>query len=199
MSNDILDPNPFIKPIYAPQGDCIARDTFVSVGAVLSAWEHCETSFGTIYAALVKPVGGTHIVLRAYGTILAAGTRQEMIKAAAEAYFAVFKNELLSKTLRNLLKLYKDGAARRNEIAHGTVMSEPLMPNREPIYFLVPSLFATKKTELFHQCPKYRLSTHEIDNYHKYFDELSSRAMKFHQDVRAFYSSLPEKLQEQYP
>jgi len=198
-SQDILKSNPFKKQIFAPQGDGIVKDTFVSVGTAISAWEHCEVSFGTIYAALVKPAGGTHVVLRAYGTILAPSARREMIRGAAEAYFAVFENKPLSKALQNLMSLHEDGATRRNEIVHGYVMSEPLMPGRKPSYFLVPSLFTSKKNKLHHQRSKYRFSTRELDNYCKCFEALSSRAMKFQQDLRAFYSSLPDDLREKFP
>lgn len=197
---DLLEPNPFAKSIFASDGDPVARNTFTSVGAALSAWEHCEASFGALYSAFVKPTGGNHIVMRAYGTILAAGTRREMIAEAAEAYFGIFPSPGLAARVKKLLNLYKDAAARRNEIAHGMVMSGALpIDLRKVEYFLVPGLFASNKRDLASQWTKYRLGTKEIDHYRACFDELGSRAGALMQDVRVFYDALPETLRLQFP
>jgi hypothetical protein len=161
--------------------DADASKTYTAVGVALTQWEFCEMSFGALYSAFVKPTGGNHIVLRVYGTILAAGTRREMIEAAAEVYFACFPDTALA-------------AARRNEIAHGVVMG---MGNPSQ-FFLIPSFFATKKRKLDMISGKYQLGAAEIDTFRKGFSELSSRALKLMQDVRNAYQALPEKHREQF-
>ncbi len=191
MSKNILDPNPFEKPALAPRGDRVANKMLTSVGAALSAWEHCEKSFGTIYVAFAEPSNDTHVVPRTYGATLAAGMRREMIQAAAETYFAKFKIDSHSESLKALLTLYQSGAARRNEIAHGVVMSGPPTPNKASAYFLFPSLSSSPKQKLSRQDPKYRFNSRDINRYRKCFDELAARAREFEQGLRAIYSSLP--------
>lgn len=160
-TKDILDPNPFAKPILAKQGNGTARDIYTAVGLALDRWEHCDVSFATLYSALVKPVGSNHTPMRAFGTINAPATRREMTWEACDAYFAVHKNDALKARTRHLLNLYKDAAARRNEIAHANVMGD--MPHKivnnvavplPTIWFLVPPLFATRKTKMFAKGPK---------------------------------------------
>jgi hypothetical protein len=197
---DILDPNPFANSVLASQGDSAARDIYTDVGFAMDRWEHCETSFGVLYSALVKPEGGNHILMRSFGMITASRTRQQMIQAACDAYFATYKNDDLKKKVRHLLNLYGDAAARRNEIAHALVMGEArhkvvdkVAVPLPTVWFLVPPLFATRKTEMHMQGPKYRYSTRELSHFTKCFEELSARVMALTQSIRAFYASLPEK------
>ena len=140
--------------------------------------------------------------MRAFGTIIAPATRREMILEACDAYFAVHKNDALKAATRHLLNLYKDAAARRNEIAHANVMGElrhEVVNNAAvplpTVWFLVPPLFATRKTEMFAQGPKYRYSAHDIGQFTHCFAELGIRAGKLMQDIRVFYDNTsPKKL-----
>ena len=84
-----LDPNPFKKPIDAPNGDTDARKVFASVGYALSAWEHAETALATMFSLLMRPTGGRHVPFRAFGGIFSSGSRRELIELAVEAYFAI--------------------------------------------------------------------------------------------------------------
>lgn len=207
MTKDALDPNPFAKALLAKEGNATAREIYTSVGFALDRWEHCEVSFATIYSALVKPVGSNHILMRAFGVVTASNARREMILEACDAYFAYRKNDKLKAETRHLLNLYKDAAARRNEIAHATVMGQTSHTIVENVavplptkWFLVPPIFATRKNQLlsdisepFAGLPKFRYSTREIDHFSSCFDELGSRASKMMQAIRAFYETLPEK------
>ncbi len=96
---------------------------------------------------------------------------------------------------KSLLKLYKDAATRRNEIAHAMVMgtSQFKIENNRAIplptsWFLVPPLFATKKNEMFAAGPKYRYSTREISSFSRCFEELAARAANLSPAIRAFYA-----------
>ena len=199
-SKDPLDPNPFAKPCLTKKGDANARDIYTSVGFALDRWEHCEISFATIYSALVAPDGETHALMRAYGTIMAPATRKDMMWEANDAYFGTHKNDELKAKTRHMLNLYKDAAARRNEIAHGIVSGQDkvvVVGNKGKLlnteWFLRPSLFSTRKTELFYNGEKYRYGSKDIDHFSHCFQTLSDRAMKLKQSIREFYASLPEK------
>lgn len=197
---DLLDPNPFAKPLFAKTGDKLARDIYTSVGFALDRWERCEISFGTLYSCLVKPEGSNHTLMRAFGVISAASTRFEMIWHATDAFFAAHPNEDLRAETRHLLNIYKSAAARRNEIAHAVVDGNMpyIVENKEAVllptvWFLVPPLFATRKTEMFARGPKYRYSTKEIGQFTACFEELGTRAMNLMQRIRSFYAASPQK------
>jgi hypothetical protein len=197
---DILQPNPFAKPIFAEKGNKTAREIYTAVGFALDRWEHCDVSFAVVYSALVKPRGGNHTLMRAFGTIAAPKTKKEMTWEACDAYFASMANDGLRARTRKLLNLYSDASARRNEIAHACVMAEAKfhlvnnaavpLPNE---WFLVPPLFASRKNEMFAQGPKYRYSTVEIAHFTKCFEELHARASKLSQDIRAFFDQSPHQ------
>ena len=198
-ANDILDPNPFAKPILAKNGDPTAREIYTAVGLSLDRWEHCETSFGVLYSSLIETKGGNHILMRSFGVITASNTRREMIWHANDAYFATHENDDLKSQVRHLLNLYQDAAARRNEIAHAMVTGDAnfkIVDNHAvplpTIWFLVPPLFATRKTEMNMLGPKYRYSTKELSGFTVCFEELSSRASCLAQAICAFRASLPE-------
>lgn len=181
-------------------GDQTAREIYTAVGFSLDRWEHCETSFGVLYSSLIETRGGNHILMRSFGVITASNARREMILHANDAYFATYKNDELKRQVRHLLSLYKDAAARRNEIAHAMVMGDmpfKILDNHvvplPTIWFLVPPLFATRKTEMHMRGPKYRYSTKELSHFTTCFEELGSRASKLAQAIRAFRASLPEK------
>jgi hypothetical protein len=137
--------------------------------------------------------------MRSFGVITGSIARKNMIESACEAYFAVNKKEELKKQVRNLLKLYDTAAARRNEIAHATVMGDSkcrIVDKRavpEPtVWFLFPPLFATRKMELDGQRPKFKYSTKEIAHFTACFEELGGRASRLAQTIHAFRATLTE-------
>lgn len=198
--DNVLESNPFKKSVYAKIGNPVAKDIYTSVGYALTQWELSEASLGSLFTAFVKPTGGNHLAYRAFGAVLVSGSRREMILEAAEVYFTFFSNEALLKRIDKLMDIYSDASRRRDEIAHGVVMSEPLMPDRPPVYFLIPSFYASRKLDVLPPFrSKYRFSSKELDHYAKCFGELGARAGKLMQDVHTFYQSLPETLRAQFP
>jgi hypothetical protein len=205
-NSDILNPNPFANPILAKHGNDRARDIYTDVGLALDRWEHCETSFGILYSALIETEGGNHILMRSFGAITASKTKRDMIWAGADAFFTYYKNADLKKQTRHLLNLYFDASSRRNEIAHAMVMGDlrhKIVDNKAvplpTIWFLVPPTFATRKQEVLFGKPKFRYSTREISHFTKCFEELSSRGSKLAQLIRAFRASLRDKPQQPFP
>lgn len=206
-----LSPSPFDKSIYAPTGNPVAGDIFYAVGYALSQWEHAEVLLGTMFSILMRPTGGTHIPLRAFGGISSSGSRRELIEHGAEAYFAILlygcdegtvaKGNELHKEIRKYLRLFGDASRRRDEIAHGVVMSEPITPSHPtPIYFLVPAFYASRKTEVLPPFkPDYRLSATELNDYAQLFGLLFTRASELNLQISNFYLSLPEKSRALHP
>lgn len=206
MPQDILDPNPFAKPILATEGDAQASDIYTAVGFALDRWEHCEESFSGLFSALLESPEGNHVLLRSFGTIVSSAARRDMIKAACDTFFEIHANKDLKEQTRHLLNLYRTAAARRNEIAHAMVSGKPQFYIEEKravplptIWYLVPPFIATRKNELlpnideFPHGPKYRYSTREIGHFTSCFEELGSRAGKQAQAIRKFRASLREK------
>jgi hypothetical protein len=199
MPKDILNPNPFANPLIAKRGDKSPSEIHLAVGMALDNWEHCEASFATIYSALVKPEGSDDMLMRAFGTIAAPATRREMTWEACDAYFSYHPNKALKAEVRHLLNLYKDAAARRNEIAHGNVIGLSLpLPTT---WYLAPAIYSTRKTHMlptdmkepFGGVHKYRYSTREIFRFISCFQALDKRASAAMRSIRDFYKSLPEK------
>jgi hypothetical protein len=197
MSNDILEPNPFASAIYSNEGNFNAADVYTSVGFALSQWETSETQLGALCTVLMKPKGGNHVAYRAFGGVLASGSRRDMIIAAANAYFSILPNSDLSQSIKRLMGIYSEASRRRDEIAHGVVMGTPLMPNVSTLFFLVPSFYASKKHAPMPSFETtYRFGSKDLDHYAKCFAELGSRAGKIMQAVSMFYASLPGEKQQ---
>ncbi|MDB5528910.1 MAG: hypothetical protein JWR51_2013 [Devosia sp.] len=205
MAVNLLEPDPFNKASLAPVGDAAVVPIYAAVGYALHRWEGCETSIATVYSSLVKPKGGNHVLMRSFGTITAPSTRQEMIKYASEAYFEQHENPALLAELKAFLKLYQNAGQRRNDIAHAVVEAEgayAIIDNKAvPLpdeWFLVPSIFTTKKRETRMRGPKYRFSSREIRHYADCFEALGEKAGKLSTAIRKFYSSFPEKYQSDW-
>lgn len=207
---DLLDPNPFANPILAEKGNHTAREIYVDVGFSLDRWEHCDTDFAVLYSALIGAGDSNYALMQAFGMIFGPKTKKDMMWAANDAAFHARQSDdeetswqraAFKKEVRKLLNLYMDAASRRNEIAHAMVMGQPTYKVVEKVavplptvWFLVPPLFATKKNEPHMGGPKYRYSTKELSHFTKCFEELSTRASRVTQAIRAFHASLREKL-----
>lgn len=91
---------------------------YAAIGRVLTAWEVLETLLAGVFQQLV---GTDHrSAMRAYGSILASGSRCDMLNAAAEV-------ELSGDALNTFLTCIDDVrrlSATRNLVAHGVVVSQ---------------------------------------------------------------------------
>lgn len=185
-------------------GDDTARDVFASVGYALSQWEHVEEMFASLFAFLCGPTKATHASFRAYGTLTATAARSKMIDAAAEVFFSKFPDATFKKRLADILLVYGDAGARRNEIAHGIVMGPALhkIENNVAIplptkWYLFPALHSTKKQSLDLRS-EYRFNSGTIDTFAKAFDGLNADITAYKSDLIGFYQSFPETERAQY-
>ncbi|KAA0577552.1 hypothetical protein [Azospirillum sp. Sh1] len=199
MDDDILEPNPFANPPFAEVGDALARDIYTQVGFALDRWENCEVAFASLYAAVAASLRDDYVVMRAFGTLAAASAKCEMIVAAYDAFFDDHPNSDLKAKIRHLTNLYKLAAARRNEIAHAmvigdfTYVSNENGLNRSPTeWFLVPSIYSTRKTKPQMAGPRYRYTVKELSHMAHCFEELQQRLIQAADRVCSFRRSLPE-------
>jgi hypothetical protein len=177
------DPRPDPK-----EGDPHEDITFAAVGRALTGWERFETKLSEMFGAIVSPDADTLAAQRAYGSGTAFHGRAKMVAAAGAAYFNVFPDEKLASAVRDLLALGTNYAARRNDIAHGTVKYYGgTSPTSKVGFALFPSAYNTSRNELLdplwatilfpHQIePKYTYSSLEIFYFTAKFVELADRA-----------------------
>ena len=149
-----------------------------------------ETKLAELFSQLVGgewPGGDEtpyHPAVRAYGSILGSAARLTMIDEAAKAHFQWYPNPALEKRLKDFIGTEcRNFATKRNNIAHGVVdlrFSDP--PKLKIGYWLVPSLYASKKNPL--KGPNaYAYTSVEIIYFIKEFDRLWIRASELISDI----------------
>jgi hypothetical protein len=114
--------NPFEKELKRlAKGDPDPNKIFQAMGSALNSWEIAEVAFAYLFSDLAHPTGYGTAARRAYGSVIAARGRREMISAAAETFFHLFPDKELEREFDEYLAIYQKAMARRNEIAHGVV------------------------------------------------------------------------------
>lgn len=80
-------------------GDADPSNIYLAVGLALDTWESLEEELALIFASLIgsdDPIAS----MRAYGSVITSRGRNEMISAAAEAYFSDAPNATLQTTFK---------------------------------------------------------------------------------------------------
>ena len=113
-----------IKGPHRPPNTTIGDETtdpiFQSVGTLLTVWEHLETMLAIQFGDLCSHDESQNwTAVRAYGSVLASGTRCDMLLAAAEQDMAP---EGLS-SFRTYISDVRKLASLRNIVAHGMTIS----------------------------------------------------------------------------
>jgi len=164
---------------HPKRGDRKATTTYAAVGQALSQWEGLETKLAELFSQLVGgewPGGDErpyHPAVRAYGSVLGSAARLTMIEEAAKAHFHWHPNPGLERRLKDFIGTQcRNFATKRNNIAHGVVDIRFSDTNRLKMgYWLVPSLYASKKNPL--DGPNaYAYTSAEIVYFIKEFDRL---------------------------
>jgi hypothetical protein len=138
----------WVDPPLPELGDQDEKEVWAAVGQALSAWAGLEQEFGRLFAAFVTPDRWLPQIERAYGAIRTFEARQDMVRAAAEAYFANFDLDFDQggKEFRDIMKEVKEACRVRNNIAHGHVNLYPNKPDNIE-YCLFPSYFDTPRRD----------------------------------------------------
>jgi hypothetical protein len=181
--------NPWDVAPAPNEGDKSEDVTFAAVGRALSNWEYFEGYFSMVFSYLVGAGAESLAAIRAYGTVMASSTRQQMVQSAAEVYFRRNPSTDLENKLRELLKLAEKFTGRRNEIAHGIVQPYFFDKGEKGLeqrgFVLYPAYYATRRRK-FAGDPiehgdvitlTYVYSSIEIDAFGAEFRELAERAI----------------------
>lgn len=162
--------NEYDVPPIPEKGDWSAERLFASIGRALTAWEGFEISIADLFSSFLSPSLSNLPAQRAYGTILSASGRVEMVKRAGEAYFLETPHAAAEAEFEETTKLAQRYASRRNEIAHGIVGAYST-PNGPTIGLaLLPPRYASNKHMLEKrdaplppkETPKYAYTSAEI-------------------------------------
>jgi hypothetical protein len=156
---------PWDIPPHTEQYDTSADFVFNAVGRALTKWEIAEQACARLFAIFV----GAHQdsaemtpAVRAYGSVVSFNGRCEMLRSAAEAYFAEHPHKGLETDFRSLIGECQSYSARRNEIAHGTVVALMDGETDQRLGFvLVPNFYNPKKYSLERKLT-YQYSSKEI-------------------------------------
>ena len=179
-----MQQNPWDIPPPPQIADPSREAIFEAVGRALSFWEWFEGNLALIFASVV---GGNQddgfAAMRAYGSIISFRSRSEMLRTAAEVYFAARPDVDLERQLSELLRRATKLAARRNEIAPG-IVNPYLPPTEEEGFALFPAYYATAKRafeaenlKLQITRPAYIYGSNEIETFGNAFATLVEPAL----------------------
>ena len=189
------------RPVSELKGDSDADKLYAAVGRALSDWETLEEAFAKIFQALLN--SESPAAKRAYGAIVTARGRKEVLAAAAEAYFTTTwtmydeKAKQFYKNAQSRLKLlerhFGEAASLRNDVAHGVVKLVQLRKEAGAGYFLVPSGYNSSKNKLYaehdedwHVLPsgKYRYTSEQIADIALRFVNLHDAAEEYVEEFK---------------
>jgi hypothetical protein len=152
------------------RGDAHEDATTLAVGRALTSWEFYEEQLAEIFANADMAEPEIEPAVRAYGSVVTARGRADMLEAAGEAYFFKKPNVSAQADFENLLRNYRGFAGRRNDIAHGRVAQ-----NAGTGFYLYPGLYNTNKYPL-RRPPKYLYTSAEIRMFQEAFEKLYDEA-----------------------
>jgi hypothetical protein len=136
---------PWDIPPHPEKCDTAADTVFNAVGRALTKWETAEGACARLFAIFVgAPHDAAEMTpaVRAYGSVVSFNGRCEMLRSAAEAYFAEHPHKDLETDFKLLMVECQRYSARRNEIAHGTVVALMNGETDQRLGFvLVPSFY----------------------------------------------------------
>lgn len=166
----------------AEQGDEGADSVYHAVGEALTQWERLEIELAGLFGILVD--SASHAASRAYGVIVSARGRNEALERAGEVYFELHHPEH-HLAFKNILRAVAYAAARRNDVAHGIVVTYADRSVPGGGYYLVAAEYNSRKTDAFIDLNndvydpfafarhRYALTSREIKEYRLRFATLS--------------------------
>jgi hypothetical protein len=148
--------NPYSDPPLPDAGDWSEAALYEATGRALSKWETFETVFADLFTAFLGPMIDTTAAARAYGSVIAFSGRLNMVRAAAETYFAYspdyhpdpLKKAWLKEQFRQTSKRAETLSKFRNHIAHGVVGEYSSPAGHVRGVALMPARYAFKRRKL---------------------------------------------------
>lgn len=178
------------------RGESDTASIHTAVGEALSQWEHLEMGLTRLFQLLCET--RSFAACRAYGTLESSFARGNMLRAAANVFFArrePFDSENHA-AMKELFAAYENAQKYRNNIAHGIGVGFFLTTGGHSGYFLCPPSYATKKVEKIDPREVYLLgaaywyNVADIELYVARFTEMLAETMRLIQEVNKKYGVL---------
>jgi hypothetical protein len=132
--------NPWDQLPKEPIGDRDDTTIFTAVGRALHEWETMEGFLATVFGFLCG--ARSEGAIRAYGVVASSSGRLDMIIEACACYDG---NRRKIAPIPDMIKRVRNFSPRRNEIAHGRVVTYT-KDGCEQGYFLVSPFYSSRKT-----------------------------------------------------
>lgn len=132
------------RPPMKEMGDDNEDTVFLSVGRALSQWESLESILAMMFGLFVE--SDSSAAVRAYGAIASSTGRKDALAKAAEVFSSKRGDKFPQKDFDLLMNHFGKAQGRRNEIAHGMVMSFKIGDQARG-FFLVPAHYNSRKTD----------------------------------------------------
>lgn len=156
--------------MFTSSPDADETTLYAEVGRFISVWEHTEFAFARLYSRFRGDQESTEF-LREYGAGKVFHDRSLALQRVAEKFFVSCCNQDSEASLATLLKVARQFADRRNEIAHGVLFNAAHWPDlkeaadpsgavRGDAFVVIPAFHIDR----YHneELPKYAYSSKEI-------------------------------------
>lgn len=186
--------NPFEpRPATLPRGDGDPREIVQCIGEITTVWEGTEISYSYLFATILRPTHSIPAARRAYGSIISAKSRRDMIDGAGEVFFHHFPNERLEQELGELLNIYMSAASRRNEIAHGIILNG--QPPRWG-WYLEANAYSAKRDVTFKS--PYAYTSAQMHQIATWFNQLRTDVYTFGNTLKEHFLSCDPRARARY-
>jgi hypothetical protein len=182
------------RPPAPSSGDSDPDTLYLLVGRSLTMWEFTETQFARLFSHIIRPGIGSGPAKRAYGGVVSSNGRKDLIQRSSDVFFRFFPNGALEERIKALMENYMEACARRNDIAHGVVISPGSQIGNG--YYLAANLYTSKRSMSLES--PYHYDSNTISRYMNLFDGLASEAAAIVLDLDAHFYASPEKHRERY-
>jgi hypothetical protein len=148
---------------------------YTAVGEALSAWERMEERLASLFAIFIGLQGPSTAAERAYGSVMSFHTRKGMLEEAGTVYFRKHPDAESQALFGELIQFADGFCGRRNDIAHGKVMSFLRPGSREFIFLLWPAFYNSNKVN-WRGTAKFVYNSAMIRRFAAAFDDIQNMA-----------------------
>jgi hypothetical protein len=147
----------------ATTSDTDENTLYLAVGRALTEWEKVEEQLWVLYRAFLDLTTQPSIMEKGYRSSLQFDQRKTKLEDAAELYFTHHPDSQLRALFEEALTYAERFVSRRNDIAHGMVMS--LKENDGRVTFLLYPPFHSPPAKVTRSNAAYTFNSTIIDRY----------------------------------
>ncbi|MEH2471913.1 hypothetical protein V1281_006899 [Nitrobacteraceae bacterium AZCC 2161] len=155
-------------------GDPTVEVIYEAVGRALSSWEIYEGLQSVLFSAFVTPNLQTKAAMRAYSAVRTFEGRNEMLRAASQAYFHEQPETELQDAFKGVLSTAASFSPRRNEITHASVNTFTTDEGSATDTFALYPAYASFRERDMKNIPTYCMTKAEIDYFSAHFREMQT-------------------------